>query len=500
MLNAAGETARKKVLVVTDAYPPEVSGGAEISLKLMVDALAKGECGGEFDIVIAALSRRAAALSSEDVDGRRVWRLPHIDEWPVVASKTPAWRRLSRFGLMRALALRETYLRYLLAPSRRSIGQRYKTIGLWRALARRKLLRLFPLIDADFLDMGPAAPALREVIARESPDVIHADNYRSILLASEAKPPSARLIFHVRDNRFLCADREQKTNIRGRICTDCNFECLDEETAPFNEALAHLMGETRRLRREALARGDAIIATSAYLRDQIARLAPATPVRIAPNPADDVCFVDSIQKGVEPASPPEILIVGMVNANKGQAAVPRIIERLKDRLADFRIVLAGRGRMIDGIREQVAAQGRADHLITPGFLGREELYRAYARACLVLAPNVWPEPFGRAPLEAGLSRRPVVAYRSGGVCESVADGETGILVDPQDEDALVEAVAMLINDPQRRSKMGDAARKRILAKYPLTAPLDEIAALWRGDSIAPDSPAAAAAALRGAAQ
>jgi glycosyltransferase involved in cell wall biosynthesis len=75
------------------------------------------------------------------------------------------------------------------------------------------------------------------------------------------------------------------------------------------------------------------------------------------------------------------------------------------------------------------------------FLGRvpdEELAGVYARARALIVPNV--EEFGIAAVEAQAAGRPVVAARAGGACETVVDGETGLLVRPGDVEDMAEAL------------------------------------------------------------
>jgi starch synthase len=59
----------------------------------------------------------------------------------------------------------------------------------------------------------------------------------------------------------------------------------------------------------------------------------------------------------------------------------------------------------------------------------------------------------------------VVASRVGGIPELVVDGETGLLVPPDDPAALTEAVTRLLADPDRRARMGCAARAQALARF-----------------------------------
>lgn len=75
------------------------------------------------------------------------------------------------------------------------------------------------------------------------------------------------------------------------------------------------------------------------------------------------------------------------------------------------------------------------------------------------------EPFGLVVVEAMLRGIPVVAPREGGPLETVRDGVDGILVDPQDTDALAAAVVRLADDPDLRTAMGAAGRERALSDF-----------------------------------
>ena len=59
-----------------------------------------------------------------------------------------------------------------------------------------------------------------------------------------------------------------------------------------------------------------------------------------------------------------------------------------------------------------------------------------------------------------LAGRPVIASRTGGLAGIVADGETGLLVDPGNSDALRHAIEHLLGDPELRERMGQAAKVR----------------------------------------
>ena len=83
---------------------------------------------------------------------------------------------------------------------------------------------------------------------------------------------------------------------------------------------------------------------------------------------------------------------------------------------------------------------------------------------LVIMPSRM-EGFGLVALEAALRGRPVVATRIEGLSDVVIDGETGVLVPPEDTDALTEAVINLLSREDRRASLGRRARERALERF-----------------------------------
>lgn len=112
----------------------------------------------------------------------------------------------------------------------------------------------------------------------------------------------------------------------------------------------------------------------------------------------------------------------------------------------------------------------ADHLGVAArvrFLGFRHDVPALLRAAdAVVHSSVFPEPFGRVVVEGMLAGRPVIAAAAGGVPEIVTDGETGILVQPDDSRALGAAITRLIDDPAAASAL--AARGRARAEEAFT--------------------------------
>lgn len=459
-----------RVLVVTDKYPPHAVGGAEISLHLTLTRMRRLKA----DVRVAVLDQPLGAPEDETFEGVAVTRLQGMKDWP------PTYREpVGKGPLGRRLAWPTAAVRYAASSGPTSFPERLARIDLFRTLSKQGMGGWFPTLEDDLVANSDAPAQLSDLVAAHDVDLVHADNYRSILICAAADLRGRPFSAMVRDNRFFCAHRDQKANIAGTICTDCAFGCVAEAEPPQADKIAQLLASVRDYRLSALRRAARITTTSAYLERQLGALAPGSPISVIGNPADDPKEVASLQADIARAAPPEILIVGMLNDNKGQARVVEWIKALKADLKDFRFVLAGRGRLGDRLAEEAREAGVADHLVLPGYLDRSALYRAYARASLVIAPNVWPEPFGRAPLEAGLSQRPVIAYEVGGIGEAIVDRKTGHLIAPGDEEGLLAAIKQRLGDRDGSVKMGAAARSRTRRLYGAAGVAKRLHAAWR---------------------
>jgi glycosyltransferase involved in cell wall biosynthesis len=89
------------------------------------------------------------------------------------------------------------------------------------------------------------------------------------------------------------------------------------------------------------------------------------------------------------------------------------------------------------------------------------LYRS--ADCLVI-PSLY-EPFGIVALEGMACETPVIASRVGGLQEIVVDGETGLLVRPDDSGELSEAILLVLSDPMLGQKLARAGLNSLSARF-----------------------------------
>lgn len=162
---------------------------------------------------------------------------------------------------------------------------------------------------------------------------------------------------------------------------------------------------------------------------------------------------------------PVLLTVAMMRPGAKLASylcLAAALSRLEDR--PWRLLVAGAGPAAAEV--QAAMAPLAGRVVFLGECDRVALREAYAAADLYAWPAIG-EAYGVAFLEAQAAGLAVAAGRAGGVPAVVAENETGLLVAEGDARAFAEAVRLLLDDPARRRKMGEAARRRVRRHHDL---------------------------------
>lgn len=238
------------------------------------------------------------------------------------------------------------------------------------------------------------------------------------------------------------------------------------------------------LKRGFLRRFGALIAVSDAVRAAAAGLVDADRLVTVPNgidlPTESRAGEDLRRElGLAPGRP-VIGTIARLAPEKGHEDLLRAARLLSGRWPGLAVVLVGDSPAGSGhsreLRRRAAALGLGDRV---HFCGYRPRAAELAAAFDIHVTCSRAEPFGLATLEAMAQGRPVVATRSGGSPEIVADGVEGFLVPPGDPGRLAARLDCLLDSPGLRREMGRRGRDRVARDFGLDLMVRRTEAVYR---------------------
>jgi len=165
-----------------------------------------------------------------------------------------------------------------------------------------------------------------------------------------------------------------------------------------------------------------------------------------------------------PTDPPTVLFLGRLSPQKGFDLGIEAYALLAKNHPRVRLLIAGDGSDRAALSARCQELGIGHRVEFLGWVAPDAVPDVINRATVVALPSRW-EPFGLVALEAAALARPVVASRVDGLLETVVHGVTGLLVPPADVAAFASALATLLDDVERGTKMGLTARARVQSEF-----------------------------------
>ena len=217
---------------------------------------------------------------------------------------------------------------------------------------------------------------------------------------------------------------------------------------------------SRRLKRAVLRRARAVTAQNEDMRRRLIGVGAPPASTFVQVPGADIVGMRKLAPAAEEQIPGRLLFVGRLVEKKGVAVLLEALRRLPTTLP-WTLEIIGDGPLADDLKSRSAGLA----VTFSGSASREGLAHAYARSSVVVVPSI-PAASGDQDglptvlLEAMGAGRTVVASDLPGINEAVTDGETGLLVRPNDADALAAALEAALADDGLRDRLGAAAQRR----------------------------------------
>ncbi len=246
----------------------------------------------------------------------------------------------------------------------------------------------------------------------------------------------------------------------------------------------------KRLYNSIMARGDRVIAISAFIQKMIERrhktdrarirlihrgvdISRFDPALVDPENCEDLAETWQIRRGA-----PVVMLPGRVTGWKGQSLLIEALKLMRHKEAIGVMVGGGAENVINTLLAQATSSGIASRIWITGDC--DDMPAALTLADVVVSASTRPEAFGRVVVEAQAMGKIIIASNHGGAIETVQHGKTGFLVQPRDPMALARALDHVLDMKQdERAAMQTAGRAAVAENFTTRAMQDATLAVYR---------------------
>ena len=184
-----------------------------------------------------------------------------------------------------------------------------------------------------------------------------------------------------------------------------------------------------------------------------------------------------------------VLCAARLIADKGVLDFVEAARQVSLTRPDAVFLLAGRGPLLEKVKEMVETAGVGAHVRVLGW--RNDMNDLMKASDVFVLPSYYMEGLPVSILEAMACGKPVVTTRNKGCQDAVVEGETALLVPVRQPAQLAEKLLTLISDPGMRERMGRAGRKRAEERYEIGSCTLEVVEMMERAAVRPGSQAAA---------
>lgn len=210
---------------------------------------------------------------------------------------------------------------------------------------------------------------------------------------------------------------------------------------------------------------DFIFCISHYTASQLMRLSPSHQwhkITVAPLGVDVQMFSPPSTHGETGTL--NLLCVGRLNAAKGIHLLLQAMATLRRDFKALQLTLVGDGEERASLETLAEWLGISDCVVFSGAVNQDHILPYYQQADVFCLPS-FAEGVPVVLMEAMAMEIPCVASRITGIPELIDDGEDGLLFTAANVQALTTALRRLLDDPSLRARLGERARRKVVARY-----------------------------------
>ena len=214
-----------------------------------------------------------------------------------------------------------------------------------------------------------------------------------------------------------------------------------------------------------------VIVNSNYMKNEVQRLfgLPYDKINVIPNGVNLQLFSNvnidyDFRRQYAMDNEKIILYVGRLVYEKGIQNLIAAMPKVLDRYHDSKLIICGRGGMIDELREQVKYLGIENKVYFAGYCDSKKMQKMYKCADVAVFPSTY-EPFGIVAIESMLSGTPTIVSDVGGLNEIIEHGVTGMKSYAGNANSVADSVLALLFDPKLCFNISQNAIKKVKENY-----------------------------------
>ena len=214
-----------------------------------------------------------------------------------------------------------------------------------------------------------------------------------------------------------------------------------------------------------------VIVNSNYMKNEVQRVfgLPYDKINVIPNGVNLQLFSNvnidyDFRRQYAMDNEKIILYVGRLVYEKGIQNLIAAMPKVLDRYHDSKLIICGRGGMIDELREQVKYLGIENKVYFAGYCDSKKMQKMYKCADVAVFPSTY-EPFGIVAIESMLSGTPTIVSDVGGLNEIIEHGVTGMKSYAGNANSIADSVLALLFDPKLCANISQNAIKKVKENY-----------------------------------
>jgi glycosyltransferase involved in cell wall biosynthesis len=312
-----------------------------------------------------------------------------------------------------------------------------------------------PFFASPFYYLGYILQVAKD-LQKQQCDIIHVHNFSQFLPIIRAFNPQSKIVLHMHCEWLTQLD--SATIAKRLACADLIIGCSDYITQKIRDRFPQFSDRT-----QAVYNGvdtDYFVPPSISSESQtpnknsykllfVGRISPEKGLHI---------LLDSLPKIVKHYPQIQLIFIGPESIISKEFIISLSDEQTVAELAKFypgSYLAFLKKKLILDLSSKVSFLGHME---------QEELLKHYWDADLLINPSL-SESFGMSLVEAMATETPAIATRVGGMTSAIAERQTGLLVEPNNPDALANAIIQLLSDQKLRQSMGIAGRERVMALF-----------------------------------